>query len=80
MHRRPTPAMAREIYRAEILAVADRLCSEFPHLSLITVAHAMNDVRRENGDLAAAPATVYQLVRPRLAQTESPASGKHVLT
>ena len=72
--------MARETYSAEILAVADRLCCEFPHLSLITVAHAMNDVRRENGDMAAAPATVYRLVRPRLAQAASSAVARHVLT
>ena len=66
MRTRPHPSTASEKYRAGMLAVADRLCSEFPHLSVLVVARAMSEVRRESGAPDVDPETAYRLARPRL--------------
>lgn len=68
MRTRPHAAMISEKYRSGMLAVADRLCVEFPHLPLLDVARAMNDVRRECDAADPDPETVYRLARPRLTQ------------
>ena len=68
MRTRTHPATISDKYRAGMLAVADRLCLEFPQLSVLAVARAMSEVRREYGAADADPETVYRLARPRLTQ------------
>lgn len=66
--RRSDPA---EVHRAAMLAVADRLLGEFPHLPFLTVAETMNAVRRQtvSGVDGPDPDTVYRFARSRLADT-----------
>jgi hypothetical protein len=67
MSGRTRAAAASERYRTEMLAVADRLFSEFPQLPVFAVAEAMNEVRREAGEgMDPSPDTIYRLARSRL--------------
>lgn len=61
-------AAGPDAYRERMLAVADRLCSEFPHLSLIAVVRAMSEVRRYADDPNPDPATVHRLARALLTE------------
>ena len=59
-----------EAYETGMLAVADRLLTEFADLPFLTVAETMNAARRQaaagldNPD----PDTIYRLTRPRLTE------------